>query len=190
MTQILIYLQLTNVDPYIEADVSLSFVIRPLTVNMFYLNDTCNPFSYLPARQVKSLVSAWIHHVPRYTAAIQLSTKESVVPHVMVRNSFCLSNLFCLLTAVFQFEYYCSIECEYDRREYADGKVFIPAGSGPCLQCRCKASLSGVCRKTVVKPWGFLSKTFQFNLCIIVIHKNRYFYFMSFSISFGCWSSI
>ncbi|XP_034389852.1 kielin/chordin-like protein [Cyclopterus lumpus] len=29
-------------------------------------------------------------------------------------------------------------ECEYDRRVYADGKVFIPAGSGPCLQCRCK----------------------------------------------------
>ncbi|XP_071783371.2 kielin/chordin-like protein [Centroberyx gerrardi] len=29
-------------------------------------------------------------------------------------------------------------ECEYDRRVYADGKVFSPAGSGPCLQCRCK----------------------------------------------------
>lgn len=29
-------------------------------------------------------------------------------------------------------------ECEYDRRVYADGKVFVPAGSGPCLQCRCK----------------------------------------------------
>lgn len=30
-------------------------------------------------------------------------------------------------------------ECEFDRRVYADGKVFTPAGSGPCLQCRCKA---------------------------------------------------
>ncbi|KAM3870584.1 LOW QUALITY PROTEIN: kielin/chordin-like protein [Diretmus argenteus] len=29
-------------------------------------------------------------------------------------------------------------ECEYDRRVYADGKVFNPSGSGPCLQCRCK----------------------------------------------------
>ncbi|XP_045893127.1 kielin/chordin-like protein isoform X2 [Micropterus dolomieu] len=30
-------------------------------------------------------------------------------------------------------------ECEYDRRVYADGKVFTPAGTGPCLQCRCKS---------------------------------------------------
>uniref|UniRef100_A0A8C7YAG1 VWFC domain-containing protein n=1 Tax=Oryzias sinensis TaxID=183150 RepID=A0A8C7YAG1_9TELE len=30
-------------------------------------------------------------------------------------------------------------DCEYEQRVYADGKVFAPAGSGPCLQCRCKA---------------------------------------------------
>ncbi|XP_061577935.1 kielin/chordin-like protein isoform X2 [Cololabis saira] len=30
-------------------------------------------------------------------------------------------------------------ECEYDRRVYADGKAFNPPGSGPCVQCRCKA---------------------------------------------------
>ncbi|CAL8263592.1 unnamed protein product [Merluccius merluccius] len=29
-------------------------------------------------------------------------------------------------------------KCEYDRRIYADGQLFQPAGSGPCLQCRCK----------------------------------------------------
>ncbi|KAM9377036.1 kielin/chordin-like protein [Pholidichthys leucotaenia] len=29
--------------------------------------------------------------------------------------------------------------CEYDRRVFAEGAVFTPAGSGPCLQCRCKA---------------------------------------------------
>ncbi|KAM6960594.1 kielin/chordin-like protein [Aplochiton taeniatus] len=29
-------------------------------------------------------------------------------------------------------------ECEYEGRVYADGKVFNPAGGGPCLQCRCK----------------------------------------------------
>ncbi|KPP79601.1 hypothetical protein Z043_100810, partial [Scleropages formosus] len=28
--------------------------------------------------------------------------------------------------------------CEYERRVYADGKVFNPPGSGPCLQCICK----------------------------------------------------
>ncbi|XP_036068311.1 kielin/chordin-like protein isoform X3 [Oryzias melastigma] len=30
-------------------------------------------------------------------------------------------------------------DCEYERRVYADGQVFAPVGSGPCLQCRCKA---------------------------------------------------
>ncbi|KAM4553451.1 kielin/chordin-like protein [Fundulus diaphanus] len=30
-------------------------------------------------------------------------------------------------------------ECEFDRRVYADGNVFVPPGNGPCLQCRCKA---------------------------------------------------
>ncbi|XP_028287666.1 kielin/chordin-like protein isoform X2 [Parambassis ranga] len=29
-------------------------------------------------------------------------------------------------------------ECELDRRVYADGKLFTPPGSGPCLQCRCQ----------------------------------------------------
>ncbi|XP_028441200.1 kielin/chordin-like protein isoform X2 [Perca flavescens] len=37
-------------------------------------------------------------------------------------------------------------ECEYDRRVYADGKVFTPAGSGPCLQCRCKGG-NVICRE-------------------------------------------
>lgn len=41
------------------------------------------PASNAAVLQVKSLVSTWIHHVPHYTAAIQLSAKESVVPHVM-----------------------------------------------------------------------------------------------------------
>lgn len=42
-------------------------------------------------------------------------------------------------------------DCEYDRKVYANGRVFIPAGSGPCLQCRCKASLGGIFKKKVVK---------------------------------------
>ncbi|XP_034032503.1 kielin/chordin-like protein isoform X2 [Thalassophryne amazonica] len=29
-------------------------------------------------------------------------------------------------------------DCEYDRRVYPDGNVFVPAGSGPCIQCKCK----------------------------------------------------
>ncbi|XP_072290734.1 kielin/chordin-like protein [Eucyclogobius newberryi] len=29
-------------------------------------------------------------------------------------------------------------ECEYERRVYANGNVFTPAGNGPCLQCTCK----------------------------------------------------
>ncbi|XP_030586933.1 kielin/chordin-like protein [Archocentrus centrarchus] len=28
--------------------------------------------------------------------------------------------------------------CEYEQQIYVDGTVFTPAGSGPCLQCRCK----------------------------------------------------
>ncbi|XP_022610122.1 kielin/chordin-like protein [Seriola dumerili] len=36
--------------------------------------------------------------------------------------------------------------CEYDRRVYTDGKVFNPAGSGPCLQCRCKGG-NVICRE-------------------------------------------
>ncbi|XP_063753849.1 kielin/chordin-like protein isoform X3 [Eleginops maclovinus] len=42
-------------------------------------------------------------------------------------------------------------ECEYDRRVYADGKVFIPAGSGPCLQCRCKGG-NVICREEKCPP--------------------------------------
>ncbi|XP_030586937.1 kielin/chordin-like protein [Archocentrus centrarchus] len=29
-------------------------------------------------------------------------------------------------------------KCEYERRVYTDGTAFTSAGSGPCLQCRCK----------------------------------------------------
>ncbi|XP_044213158.1 kielin/chordin-like protein isoform X1 [Thunnus albacares] len=42
-------------------------------------------------------------------------------------------------------------ECEYDRRVYADGKVFIPPGGGPCLQCRCKGG-SVICREEKCPP--------------------------------------
>ncbi|XP_070763397.1 kielin/chordin-like protein [Enoplosus armatus] len=42
-------------------------------------------------------------------------------------------------------------ECEYDRRVYADGKVFTPAGSGPCLQCRCKGG-NVICREEKCPP--------------------------------------
>ncbi|XP_071356594.1 kielin/chordin-like protein isoform X2 [Trachinotus anak] len=41
--------------------------------------------------------------------------------------------------------------CEYDRRVYTDGKVFIPAGSGPCLQCRCKGG-NVICREEKCRP--------------------------------------
>ncbi|TMS05280.1 Kielin/chordin-like protein [Larimichthys crocea] len=42
-------------------------------------------------------------------------------------------------------------ECEYDRRVYADGKAFIPAGSGPCLQCRCKGG-NVICHEEKCPP--------------------------------------
>ncbi|MED6247802.1 hypothetical protein ATANTOWER_017344 [Ataeniobius toweri] len=42
-------------------------------------------------------------------------------------------------------------KCEFDRRVYADGTVFVPAGSGPCLQCRCKAG-NVVCSKEKCPP--------------------------------------
>ncbi|XP_069019593.1 kielin/chordin-like protein [Embiotoca jacksoni] len=42
-------------------------------------------------------------------------------------------------------------ECEYDRRAYADGEVFIPAGSGPCLQCRCKGG-NVICHEEKCPP--------------------------------------
>ncbi|KAM9351632.1 kielin/chordin-like protein [Symphorus nematophorus] len=42
-------------------------------------------------------------------------------------------------------------ECEYDQRVYADGKAFTPAGSGPCLQCRCKGG-NVICREEKCPP--------------------------------------
>ncbi|XP_029952600.1 kielin/chordin-like protein [Salarias fasciatus] len=42
-------------------------------------------------------------------------------------------------------------ECEYDRRVYADGKTFIPGGSGPCLQCICKAG-NVICHEEKCPP--------------------------------------
>ncbi|XP_047453521.1 kielin/chordin-like protein [Mugil cephalus] len=42
-------------------------------------------------------------------------------------------------------------ECEYDRRVYADGRVFTPAGNGPCLQCRCKGG-NVICREEKCPP--------------------------------------
>ncbi|XP_029378341.1 kielin/chordin-like protein [Echeneis naucrates] len=41
--------------------------------------------------------------------------------------------------------------CEYDRRTYTDGKVFNPAGSGPCLQCRCKSG-NVICHEEKCPP--------------------------------------
>ncbi|CAK6951146.1 kielin/chordin-like protein [Scomber scombrus] len=42
-------------------------------------------------------------------------------------------------------------ECEYERRVYADGKVVTPAGSGPCLQCRCKGG-NVICHEEKCPP--------------------------------------
>ncbi|CAN9499249.1 unnamed protein product [Ophioblennius macclurei] len=42
-------------------------------------------------------------------------------------------------------------ECEYDRRVYPDGQTFVPAGSGPCLQCLCKAG-NVICREEKCPP--------------------------------------
>ncbi|XP_053741751.1 kielin/chordin-like protein [Synchiropus splendidus] len=42
-------------------------------------------------------------------------------------------------------------ECEYDSKVYADGKVFVPPGSGPCLQCRCKAG-NVICHEEKCPP--------------------------------------
>lgn len=39
-------------------------------------------------------------------------------------------------------------DCEFEQEVHADGKVFVPAGSGPCRKCRCKVSVWGIaCRK-------------------------------------------
>uniref|UniRef100_H3DPF7 Kielin cysteine rich BMP regulator n=1 Tax=Tetraodon nigroviridis TaxID=99883 RepID=H3DPF7_TETNG len=44
-------------------------------------------------------------------------------------------------------------DCEYEQKVFADGKVFVPAGSGPCLQCRCKLkSGSVICRQEKCPP--------------------------------------
>ncbi|XP_026167747.1 kielin/chordin-like protein isoform X2 [Mastacembelus armatus] len=42
-------------------------------------------------------------------------------------------------------------ECEYDTRVYADGQAFVPAGSGPCLQCRCKGG-NVICHEEKCPP--------------------------------------
>ncbi|GLD68832.1 kielin/chordin-like protein, partial [Lates japonicus] len=41
--------------------------------------------------------------------------------------------------------------CEYDRRVYADGEVFTPPGTGPCLQCRCKGG-NVICHEEKCPP--------------------------------------
>nr|XP_057932502.1 kielin/chordin-like protein isoform X1 [Doryrhamphus excisus] len=42
-------------------------------------------------------------------------------------------------------------ECDFDGRVYADGKVFVPPGSGSCLQCRCKSG-NVVCHEEKCPP--------------------------------------
>ncbi|XP_056907493.1 kielin/chordin-like protein [Takifugu flavidus] len=42
-------------------------------------------------------------------------------------------------------------DCGYDQKVFADGKVFTPAGSGPCLQCRCKGG-SVICQEEKCPP--------------------------------------
>lgn len=42
-------------------------------------------------------------------------------------------------------------ECEYERRVFANGRVFTPAGSGPCLQCTCKNG-NVICRQEKCPP--------------------------------------
>ncbi|XP_068507212.1 kielin/chordin-like protein isoform X1 [Syngnathus scovelli] len=42
-------------------------------------------------------------------------------------------------------------ECEFDGKVYADGKAFVPPGSGPCLQCRCKSG-NVVCHEEKCPP--------------------------------------
>lgn len=53
-------------------------------------SDTFNPFLCPPDREVKCLVSVWTHRVPHLAAVIQLSAKESAVPHAMVSTSVTL----------------------------------------------------------------------------------------------------
>lgn len=55
-------------------------------------------------------------------------------------------------------------ECQYDNRVYADGSVFSPTGSGPCLQCRCKASVCIILR---VNDWHLVdTSVIYFTSCI------------------------
>ncbi|KAK7892159.1 hypothetical protein WMY93_024122 [Mugilogobius chulae] len=42
-------------------------------------------------------------------------------------------------------------ECEYERRVYANGNVFTPDGSGPCLRCTCKNG-NVICRQEKCPP--------------------------------------
>ena len=72
--------------------ISLSLVyieLLYLTVSDCH-SDTFNPFLCPPVREVKCLVSVWIHHVPHLAAVIQLSAKESAAPHAMVSVSVTL----------------------------------------------------------------------------------------------------
>uniref|UniRef100_A0AAV2KWB3 VWFC domain-containing protein n=1 Tax=Knipowitschia caucasica TaxID=637954 RepID=A0AAV2KWB3_KNICA len=42
-------------------------------------------------------------------------------------------------------------ECEYETRVYANGNVFTPVGSGPCLHCTCKNG-NVICRQEKCPP--------------------------------------
>ncbi|XP_014900210.1 kielin/chordin-like protein [Poecilia latipinna] len=55
-------------------------------------------------------------------------------------------------------------ECEFDRRVYADGKVFVPPGSGPCLQCRCKTG-NVICYEEKCPPVRCSNPTIDPHLC-------------------------
>lgn len=110
----------------------------------------CSIYSHLKSfRKVRCLVREWRPLVPHHTAVIQPRGRENAVLHATVRINFYLSYLFCGINfsgsnlSKNSQKFVCiPAECEFDRKVYADGKVFAPAGSGPCLQCRCKASLT------------------------------------------------
>ncbi|XP_043980613.1 kielin/chordin-like protein [Gambusia affinis] len=55
-------------------------------------------------------------------------------------------------------------ECEFDRRVYADGKLFVPPGSGPCLQCRCKTG-NVICYEEKCPPVQCSNPTIDPHLC-------------------------
>ncbi|XP_034443111.1 kielin/chordin-like protein isoform X2 [Hippoglossus hippoglossus] len=54
--------------------------------------------------------------------------------------------------------------CEYDRRVYAHGEVFTPAGSGPCLQCRCKGG-NVICHEEKCPPVQCSNPIIDSQLC-------------------------